>query len=502
MKRLLFFTFAIAIGLGFWSCDKDDGTTGYKRDQVEWEITGIKQIPGRMAVVSCKMKIVYLNDRSGEPGNYIYRKIDFWTCFDTDTSFSHEKETTWNIRGIKDGVTEVEFSDTVENLDVSTTYYFKIHGQFGLCDTPILNYGGTTLSQGYSPTVKMAVEKPVLAVSSIAPLTGTYRDTVTIKGAGFSKVCADNKVLFNGMEATVAKAYYDSLKVLVPKKAGAGEVTVKVGSESTSGGKFDYVHEPYVVYTIMTCPGILNDFGKIEYDYLYQITVDGNNNVIALMSNTIIKISQDGKFITIAGQRGVYGCKDGNGATALFSNSRGIIVDNGGDYIVTDGSNHCIRRVKADGSSVLTFSGEIGKSGYEDGVGGFVKYNVPTCIAQSSTGEYFIADRDNRRIRKYGNDGWVSTFAGSGKDEFVEGQGYKASIGEPKSMVRDSKDNLFVASSTYPHGFTRILKITPSGVVSILSQSTFAFYPNLTIDGQDNIYSKDFTCTLNPQVDC
>lgn len=69
-----------------------------------------------------------------------------------------------------------------------------------------------------------------LSISSLSPGSGTVGTAVTIYGAGFSGVPANNAVQFNGVSATVTGSAAGSLAVTVPTGAVTGPVAVTVGS--------------------------------------------------------------------------------------------------------------------------------------------------------------------------------------------------------------------------------------------------------------------------------
>src|SRR5207245_6116579 len=79
-----------------------------------------------------------------------------------------------------------------------------------------------------------------------------------------------------------------------------------------------------------------------------------------------------------------------------------------------------------NGDYVQTFAGS-GFSGYVDGVGQMTMFNNPSKIVSDSTGNLFVLDIANYRIRKITPDGTVSTFAGGGSS--IPGVGTNADVG-------------------------------------------------------------------------
>lgn len=74
-----------------------------------------------------------------------------------------------------------------------------------------------------------------LLITAVEPGSGAVGAAVTIFGAGFSGVPANNSVQFNGVSATVTASDAGSLAVTVPTGAATGPVSVTVGSLTAFG---------------------------------------------------------------------------------------------------------------------------------------------------------------------------------------------------------------------------------------------------------------------------
>jgi hypothetical protein len=93
------------------------------------------------------------------------------------------------------------------------------------------------------------------------------------------------------------------------------------------------------------------------------------------------------------------GFRDGKFEEALFRNPRQMYFDPDGFLYIADFDNHCIRRVTPE-NVVETVVGVPGTSGYKDGNKDEALFNHPWGLGVSKEGNVYVADWDNRRIRK------------------------------------------------------------------------------------------------------
>lgn len=120
-----------------------------------------------------------------------------------------------------------------------------------------------------------------------------------------------------------------------------------------------------------------------------------------------------GNVSPLAGQWDSPGFADGVGASAMFSKPYACAQRSDGKLIVSDHNNHRIRVVGMDGAVATLAGSDV--AGFADGAMGGAKFNHPQGIAKASNGELFITDIDNYRIRKISADGSsIVTVAGNG----------------------------------------------------------------------------------------
>jgi streptogramin lyase len=150
---------------------------------------------------------------------------------------------------------------------------------------------------------------------------------------------------------------------------------------------------------------------------------------------------------TLAGSAGVNGIADGTGGAASFSGPTGVAADSDGNVYVADISKQTIRKITAAGV-VTTFAGLAGKLGGEDGTGSTARFLDPTGVATDGSGNVYVADRDNRTIRKITPAGVVTTLGGlAGVKGSADGTGSAARFTSPGGVAIDGSGNVYVADS-------------------------------------------------------
>ncbi len=179
-----------------------------------------------------------------------------------------------------------------------------------------------------------------------------------------------------------------------------------------------------------------------------------------------------GDTTTVAGS--TFGFNDGTGlgssSTSQFNAPSGVAVGPDGILYVADASNHRIRKVDPTTGQTTTLAGN-GTRGYVDGTGGptgTTQFSVPIGIAVDANGTVFVADRNNNRIRKIAPDGATTTLAGNGTAGFVDGTGGPngtTQFKSPNGVAVDASGNVYVADTQN----NRIRKIAADGTTTTLA---------------------------------
>jgi len=220
----------------------------------------------------------------------------------------------------------------------------------------------------------------------------------------------------------------------------------------------------------------------------------GNIYVADRNNNKIRKITSTGYVSTFAGS-GIAGSTDGNSTSARFTSPISICSDPSGNIYVLEFNKNGIRKITPTGV-VSTFatggllnplgicsdiSGNIyvasagsntifkydptgnmstlagsGTAGSTDNIGVLASFNFPWGICADASGNIYVADRDNNKIRKITASGVVTTIAGSGTAGSTDGIGVLASFSLPKGICISASGILYVND----YGNNKIRKIT------------------------------------------
>ncbi len=232
--------------------------------------------------------------------------------------------------------------------------------------------------------------------------------------------------------------------------------------------------------------GFMNGAGNVaQFYYPIGVEVDGSGFVYVVDTDNqrIRKITSMGVVTTLAGT-GTDGSMDGAGNVAQFNYPRGGAIDSSGNVYVADTYNQRIRKITSAG--VVTTLAGTGTAGFMDGAGNVAQFNFPYGVAVDNSGFVYVADQSNHRIRKITSTGVVSTLAGTGTAGNMDGAGNAALFRSPGGVAVDGSGNVYVAD-TYNH---RIRKITSTGVVSTLA-SGFDNPRGVEVDSSGNVYVAD-----------
>jgi hypothetical protein len=179
---------------------------------------------------------------------------------------------------------------------------------------------------------------------------------------------------------------------------------------------------------------------------------------------------------------------DGGLATAGSIHSpRGIVFDVSGNYYIAEGDGCRVRKVTHStgyittvvGTGSCSFSGDGGK-------GTAASLNYPWGIAVDSSGNIYIADSANHRVRLVTNStGIITTVAGTGTSGYsgAGGAATSATLQDPRGIALDSSGNLYIADWSN----SCVQKVThATGIITTLV--TVSYPEAITVDTSGNIF--------------
>lgn len=205
------------------------------------------------------------------------------------------------------------------------------------------------------------------------------------------------------------------------------------------------------------------------------VAYDGNGNLYLAdsLNHVVREIATNGTITTVAGT-GVAGFGgDGGAATAaLLDTPTGVAVDGSGNIYIADSHNQRIRLVSGGNISTVVGTGTPGFSG-DGAAASAAQLALPSGVAVDTAGNLYIADRNNQRIRKVSG-GTINTLAGDGEELFAGdgGAATAAALDLPSGVAVDTAGNVYIADRNNQ----RIRVVNTSGIISTLAGSGSASF--------------------------
>ena len=254
-------------------------------------------------------------------------------------------------------------------------------------------------------------------------------------------------------------------------------------------------------------PGFGGDGGPAvaaQLGWLLGMAVDSAGNLfIADFGNARVRmVDTAGVITTVAGsgERGFSG--DGGPATeARLGTVSGLAVDDAGNLYLADLEHHRVRRVDATGT-ITTVAG-TGRDGYNgDGIpAAEASLLHPRGIAVDRSGNLYIADAYNHRVRRVDRMGIITTVAGIGQWDSVGdgGPAEEAELRAPLGAAVDAYDNLYITDSLN----RRVRKVDSAGTITTVAgtgdwghaedggpavAAMFTDPAGVAVDGYGNLY--------------
>ena len=254
-----------------------------------------------------------------------------------------------------------------------------------------------------------------------------------------------------------------------------------------------------------------------EMHFPEGVTLDPSGNIyICDCENCRVrKVNVNGIISTIAGNGFNEYSGDGGPATAAeLYFPTGICMDNSGNIFISCNGNNRIRKINTNGI-ISTYAGNgygAPNAGGYSGDGGpatAAEISLPNGLTVDNSGNLYIADAGNARVRIINTNGIISTVAGDGTTALYSGDGVPAtSTGlNPFGVALDASGNMYIADYVN----NRVRMVNTSGIIYTIAGNGFGgpanggysgdggaatsaelFNPaDVKIDGSGNIYISD-----------
>jgi sugar lactone lactonase YvrE len=243
---------------------------------------------------------------------------------------------------------------------------------------------------------------------------------------------------------------------------------------------------------------------ELNYPMGVAFDASGNLYIADTENNRIRKVDRAGVITTVAGTGTQGYSSEGPAISAELNQPTGVAVDNAGNLYIADNQNFCIRRVDT-GGFITTVAGN-GTQGYggDGGPATGAELDYPTGVAVDNAGNLYIADARNNRVRRVDRSGVITTVAGNGVQGYGGDGGLatSAELNYPAGLAFDASGNLYIADN----GNNRIRKVDTRGVIATvagngtqgyggdggLATSAELNYPaGLAFDASGNLYVAD-----------
>jgi sugar lactone lactonase YvrE len=204
---------------------------------------------------------------------------------------------------------------------------------------------------------------------------------------------------------------------------------------------------------------VVEGLGPFTYQWQFNNTNLQNDIITTVVGNGSATYTGDGGAATNASLNGL----------------QGVAFDIQGNLFIADTGNNCVRKVDTNGIITTVVGNGSATYAGDGGNAINASLNVPSAVAFDISGNLLIADQLNQRIRKVDANGIITTVAGNGNTLFPGsisgtysgdgGPATNAGLFWPSGIIVDTSGNMFIADN----GNERIRKVDTNGIITTVA---------------------------------
>ncbi len=207
--------------------------------------------------------------------------------------------------------------------------------------------------------------------------------------------------------------------------------------------------------------------------WLY-VDISGNKYITDYDNNRIRKVNTQGIISTVAGNGSPYSGDGGQATAAGVSLPGDVVLDKSGNLYIAEYYDNRIRMVNTSGIiNTIVGTGAAGYSG-DGGQATAAEINAASGIWVDTLSNLYIADWSNNRIRMVNTSGIINTVAGNGTTGYSGdgGQATAAELNEVSGVLLDASGNMYIVDI----GNNRVRKVNSSGIITTIAGTGTAGY--------------------------
>ncbi|MGD1073075.1 MAG: hypothetical protein ABSB15_23395 [Bryobacteraceae bacterium] len=354
------------------------------------------------------------------------------------------------VAGVDSYLFKVTADGTVTTLGSNSCASYIPCSGFQPWGVAVDSAGNLLIAGGGGRVRRMTPDGTITAVAG----NGTYSDSGDGRLATSAQFTPNGVALDNGGNLYIADTTASRIR-----KISRGGTIATIAGNGTSGYSGD---------------GGLATSAQIDPQ---AVTVDAAGNVYIAETARVRKISADGTITTVAGNGNVGFSGDGGPAINAQLSCRALAIDNAGNLYVSDAYNFRVRKVSPDGTITTVAGNGHPPNGGTVGDGGpaIDAPLIPGFLAVDTAGNLYTGG--GQVVRKVSPDGIITTVAGSptAPDTFSGDGGPAIAAGlAVEGLTVDSSGNLFIADSVND----RVRVVSPNGIITTVAGSgaTYASY--------------------------